>query len=252
VTAIRVRGLVVRAGPAELLRGIDLDVLAGEVVVLVGPNGAGKSTLLAAIAGDRAPAAGTITLAGHDVTAQDAVTLATLRAILRQRSSLTAAFTALEVVRLGQPRADDATALSALRDVEMAGRAHRSYPTLSGGEQQRVQLARILAQLAGRPTAALLLDEPTAALDLRHQQLVLACSRRAAHAGHPVVIVMHDLALAARCADRIAILCDGRLLATGPPADVLTSALVSRAFDADLSIERTASGTLVVHAPAVP
>jgi iron complex transport system ATP-binding protein len=248
--AICARGVVVRAGGTTLLHGVDLDVTAGEVVVLVGPNGAGKSTLLATIAGDVAPAAGTITLAGHDVTTQDARALASLRAMLRQRSSLTAAFTVLEVVRLGQLRADDAIALAALRDVAMERRAHRSYPTLSGGEQQRVQLARVLAQLDACPTAALLLDEPTAALDLRHQQLVVACSRRAARAGHPVVVVMHDLALAARCADRIVLLADGRVLATGAPADVLTSALVSRAFDAEIAVERTAGGTLVVHAAA--
>jgi iron complex transport system ATP-binding protein len=234
-----------------ILHGVDLEVAAGEVVVLVGPNGAGKSTLLAAIAGDVAPAEGTITLAGHDVATQDAPTLAGLRAMLRQHSSLTAAFTALEVVRLGQPRADDAAAWAALRDVEMERRAHRSYPTLSGGEQQRIQLARVLAQLAGRPGAALLLDEPTAALDLRHQQLVIACGRRAARAGHPVVIVMHDLALAARCADRIVLLCDGRVLAHGAPGEILTSELVSRAFDAEIAVERTAGGALVVHAAAL-
>ena len=250
MSAICVRGVVVRAGAAEILRGVELDVAAGEVVVLVGPNGAGKSTLLAAIAGDRRPAAGTITLAGHDVATQDAQTLAGLRAMLRQRSALTAAFTALEVVRLGQAYPDEVAALAALRDVEMAGRAARRYPTLSGGEQQRVQLARVLAQLAGCPRAALLLDEPTAALDLRHQQLVVACARRAARAGHAVVIVMHDLALAARCADRIAVLRDGRLLAHGAPAEVLTSALVSRAFDAELTVEHTAGGALVVHAAA--
>ena len=250
MTAICVRGVVVHAGRAAILRGVELDVAAGEVVALVGPNGAGKSTLLAAIAGDRRPTAGTITLAGRDVATCDARALAELRAMLRQRSALTAAFTALEVVRLGQHRADDARALAALRDVEMDGRAQRSYLTLSGGEQQRVQLARVLAQLDGRPGAALLLDEPTAALDLRHQQLVIACGRRAARAGHPVVIVLHDLARAARVADRIAVLCDGRVLAHGAPADVLTSELISRAFDVELALERTASGALVIHAAA--
>jgi iron complex transport system ATP-binding protein len=242
---IRARGVRVRAGGVEILRGVDLDVAAGEVVCLVGPNGAGKSTLLAALAGDLRYT-GEIALAGHEVRARSPGALAALRALLRQRSALTAAFTALEVVRLGQPRADDAAALRALAEVEMAGRAHRSYPTLSGGEQQRVQLARVLAQLAGRPAAALLLDEPTAALDLRHQQLVIACARRAAAAGHAVVIVLHDLALAARCADRVVVLAAGRVLADGPPA-TLTSELVSRAFDVALAVERTAAGALVIQ-----
>jgi heme transport system ATP-binding protein len=244
---IEARNVVVRVGRVTLLDRVDVDVRGGEIVALFGPNGAGKSTLLATLAGDRPPASGTVRLDGRDITTLSALELATRRAVLRQRSSLTAAFTALEVVRLGQPRADDAIARRCLAAVEMEGFAGRRYPSLSGGEQQRVQLARILAQIEGRAAAALLLDEPAAALDLRQQRLIEQIGRRAASRGHAVVVVTHDLDLVARHADRVVVLRAGVVLADGPPAAVLTAALVSRAFDTPVDLERTPGGALVVR-----
>jgi len=244
---IEARGVVVRAGRATLVDGVDLAVRGGEIVALFGANGAGKSTLLAALAGDRRPAAGSVRLDGRDVATLSPRELAARRAVLRQSSSLTAAFTALEVVRLGQPRADDGVARRCLAAVELAGFADRIYPSLSGGEQRRVQLARILAQIDGRAGAALLLDEPASALDLRQQRLVERIARGAADRGHAVVVVAHDLEFVARCADRVLVLRAGVSLADGPPLDVLTSQLVSRTFDAALELERTPSGALVVR-----
>jgi iron complex transport system ATP-binding protein len=232
---IEARGVTVRAGRVTLLERVDLDVHPGEIVALFGPNGAGKSTLLAAIAGDRAPAAGSIRIGGRDVRAMTPRELATRRAVLRQKSTLSAAFTALEVVRLGQPRADDAVARRCLAEVELAHHADRLYPSLSGGEQQRVQLARILAQLA--PGAALLLDEPVAALDLRQQRLVGRIARRCADRGHAVVLVAHELEFVARCTDRVVLLCRGSVLHEGAPADVFRPALIASAFD--IPLERT-------------
>ncbi|HET9627479.1 MAG TPA: ATP-binding cassette domain-containing protein, partial [Kofleriaceae bacterium] len=174
--------------------------------------------------------------------------LAARRAVLRQRTALGAAFTALEVVQLGRPRGgDDAIARACLAEVELGALADRRYPSLSGGEQQRVQLARVLAQLAGRTRAALLLDEPGAALDLRQQQLVARIARRSAALGHAVVIVAHDPGFVARCADRVAVLRAGRVLADGAPGAVLTAGVLSRAFDLAVDVERTASGAVVVR-----
>lgn len=244
---IEARGVTVRAGRTTLLDGIDLAVHGGEIVALFGPNGAGKSTLLAALAGDRRPAAGSVRLDGRDVATLSPLELAARRAVLRQRSMLDARFTALEVVRLGQPRADDAVARACLEAVELGGLADRIFPTLSGGEQQRVQLARILAQLEGRTRAALLLDEPAAALDLRQQRLVEHIARRAAERGHAVVLVAHEVDFVARCADRVVVLRGGTVLADGAPDAVLTSALVSHAFDVSVEVERTPSGALVIR-----
>ena len=244
---IEARGVVVRAGGRTLLDRISLDVADGEVVALLGANGAGKSTLLAALAGDRPPAAGCVWIGGRDVARMSARELAGRRAVLRQRSWLTAAFTVLEVVQLGQLCPDDAAARRCLGMVGMEGFADRVYPTLSGGEQQRVQLARVLAQIDGRSGAALLLDEPAAALDLRQRRMVEQVARAAAAHGHPVVLVAHDLDVVARCADRVLVLRAGVALADGPPGRVLSSALLSRAFDIPVEVERTPRGALVVQ-----
>ena len=247
---IEARGVIVRAGRHTLLAGVDLEVRRGEIVALVGPNGAGKSTLLAAIAGDRPPAAGSIRIAGRDIRAMTTRELAARRAVLRQSSTLTAAFTALEVVRLGQPSANDSIARRCLAAVELEHFADRIYPSLSGGEQQRVQLARILAQLEPRPDAALLLDEPAAALDPRQAQLVERIARACADRGHAVLMVAHDLDLVARAADRVVLLRRGTVVADGAPEDVLASSPVSRAFDTPVVVERTPSGALVVRPAA--
>src|SRR5262249_27206056 len=158
---------------------------------------AGKSTLLGALSGDRRITAGSVRLAGHDVATLPAPELARLRAVLPQRSQLAAAFTACEVVCLAHRAVTHTQARAHLAEVELAALADREYPTLSGGEQQRVQLARVLAQLAHAPGAALFLDEPTSALDPRHQHVVLGLARRMAERGHAIVAVLHDLTLAA-------------------------------------------------------
>lgn len=228
---IRARGITVRAGDATLLAEIDLEIRGGEVVALFGANGAGKSTLLSVLAGDRTPDRGRVELAGVDVRELAPRDRALRRAVLRQQTTLTAAYTALEVVRLG--REDLAIAKACLAEVELLALADRFYPTLSGGEQQRVQLARVLAQLHGRRDAALFLDEPGAALDLRQQALIETIVRAVANRGHAVVLVAHDPKLIARCADRVIVLHRGRVLADAPPAEALAVPVVARAFEVD-------------------
>jgi iron complex transport system ATP-binding protein len=171
--------------------------------------------------------------------------LARLRAVLPQRSQLSLTFTAIEVVRLAARAIDLALARRCLADVELDTFADRTYPSLSGGEQQRVQLARVMAQLAVSPRAALLLDEPTSALDPRHQQLVLGLARLAANAGHAVVVVIHDLTLAARWSDRVVLLAGGRVIGDGTPDAVLTPQQLAVAYSARFEVLRGEAGLVI-------
>ncbi len=228
------RGVRVAYGRSVVLDGVDLDVHGGEVVALVGPNGAGKSTLLAVLSGDPHPDAGQVLLDGADVRTQRLVDLARRRAVMLQEARVSFAFRALDVVTMGrhpwrgtpQEDQDDQVVARAMADADVADLAERTFPTLSGGEKARVAFARALAQQGD----VLLLDEPTAALDVRHQEAVLARARAAALAGSAVVVVLHDLTLAAAYADRVVVLDGGRVRADGPPRDVLTSALLSDVY----------------------
>ncbi|WUI93392.1 heme ABC transporter ATP-binding protein [Nocardia puris] len=225
---------VVRSGARKVLDGIDFHVAAGEVVALVGPNGAGKSTLLAALAGEVPLSEGVVELDGRDLAHWSTLDMARRRAVLPQSHTVGFPFTAREVVAMG--RAPWARTERGDRDDELVGKAMaladvthlaaRSFPTLSGGERARVALARVLAQ----DTATLLLDEPTAALDLGHQESVLRLAAERATAGAAVVVVLHDLGLAAAYADRVAVLDEGRLAADGSPRKVLTTDLLTRVY----------------------
>lgn len=228
------RGLHVRLGQREVLGGIDLDARAGEVLALVGPNGAGKSTLLAAMACDLPAAEGRIRIMGRPAAELSAPELALRRAVLPQSAGLSFPFPVEEVVRMGRApwagtareEEDDSAVATAMAATEVQAFAARSFSALSGGERARVALARVLAQRA----PPLLLDEPTAALDLRHQELVLRICRERATAGDAVVVVLHDLGLAAAYADRVAVLHAGRIAADGPPATVFEDELLSRVY----------------------
>jgi iron complex transport system ATP-binding protein len=227
-------GLHVRLGAREVLCGVDVSARAGEVLALVGPNGAGKSTLLGALAADLRPSAGVVRVHGRPAAQWSAPELALRRAVLPQSATLSFPFTVDEVVRMGRaPWAgqsdaadDDAAVADAMAATEVAPFADRPFSALSGGERARVALARVLAQRA----PLLLLDEPTAALDLRHQELVLRVCRERAHAGDAVVVVLHDLGLAAAYAHRVVILCAGRAVADGPPAGIFTDELLSDVY----------------------
>ncbi|MFE7132535.1 heme ABC transporter ATP-binding protein [Streptomyces sp. NPDC057638] len=257
------RGLRVRLGGREILRGVDLSARAGEVLALVGPNGAGKSTLFAALAADLTPDAGTVCLAGRPAADWSAPELALRRAVLPQSTALSFPFPVQDVVRMGRaPWAgtvredphdsgaeDDTAVAEALAATETTAFAHRPFSALSGGERARVALARALAQR----TPLLLLDEPTAALDLRHQELVLRICRERAAAGDGVVVVLHDLGLAAAYADRVAVLHEGRVAADGPPEEVLRDELLTRVYRHPVEVfphPRDASPVILPHRPA--
>ncbi|MEV4038850.1 heme ABC transporter ATP-binding protein [Streptomyces umbrinus] len=232
--------LHVRLGGREVLSGVDVTARAGEVLALVGPNGAGKSTLLGALAADLPAAAGVVRVHGRPASDWSAQELALRRAVLPQSAALSFPFAVEEVVRMGRaPWAgrpeegeDDAAVASAMAATEVTDFAGRSFSALSGGERARVALARVLAQR----TRLLLLDEPTAALDLRHQELVLRVCRARAHAGDAVVVVLHDLGLAAAYAHRVVILRAGRAVADGRPAEIFTDRLLSDVYQQPVEV----------------
>jgi iron complex transport system ATP-binding protein len=227
----------------RLVDGIDLMLPCGRLVALVGPNGAGKSTLLRLFAGEIAATAGAVTIDGHAIGQLATAELARRRAVVPQTTALAFPFTVLEVVLMGarvpgfeiaDPRAVD-IARAAIAAVGLAGFEHRLFTQLSGGERQRTSIARALCQLAAahRPGAAgtaLLLDEPTASLDFAHQSIVLSEARRQADLGRAVLIVLHDLNLAAAYADEIVLMSAGRIAACGTAAQVLRDDLLSDVY----------------------
>ncbi|MBH0237809.1 heme ABC transporter ATP-binding protein [Methylobrevis albus] len=225
------------AGGRRLIDDVDFTAADGAVTLIVGPNGAGKSTLLKLLTGELRPSAGRINQDGRDVLRSSAAELARWRAVLPQATTLAFPFTAGEIVDLGvraTGRPVPGRVAAALERVGLPDHAGRLYQTLSGGEQQRVQFARVLAQVwdpvaAGR-ARFLFLDEPTASLDIRHQIGLLEIARAHARAGGGVVGIVHDLNLAAEFADRLVVMAAGRIVAAGPPQATLTEAVVSEVF----------------------
>jgi iron complex transport system ATP-binding protein len=231
----------VRIDQARLLEDISLAIAPGEVVALVGPNGAGKSTLLKTLAGELAATTGRVLMKGRDLDTYDARTLARHRAVLSQSVSVTFPFTVAEIVRMGAgddhgARLDNLVEI-AMAEVDVSDFRDRSMTTLSGGEQQRVHLARVLVQLARGEAiygpGVLLLDEPTSSLDLRHQLLVLRAARRRADGGTAVIAILHDLNLAALFGRRIVVLKAGRVACDGPPGASITNDVLARVFGID-------------------
>lgn len=238
-------------GSVPVLGGVDVEVRAGEVLALVGPNGAGKSTLLSVLAGDLTPTRGTVTIDGAPLSEWSTVELAMRRAVLLQQVGLSFPFTVVQSVRMGRaPWAgldaedlDDEVVYDALVDTDVLQFAERVFMSLSGGERARAALARVLAQ----QSPVLLLDEPTAALDIRHQEQVLDLARRQAERGDAVVVVLHDLGLAAAHADRVMVLSRGRVAAVGAPEAVMTEELLGRVYECDVDIiTNPRSGELLI------
>ena len=221
----------------RLVRKVTLELRAGEVLTIVGPNGAGKSTLCGILAGDLQPIDGTVEVCSHRVRNTKPGTLAHILSILNQHTPIRFPFTAREVVMMGRyphiPRwkspkeADLLLADEAMASTQVTHLSDRIYPTLSGGEQRRVSLARVLAQ----NTPVILLDEPTTALDIGHQQLVMSLCKRLAGEGRAVLTVLHDLNLAGAYADRVMVMSEGEVVATGRPEEVLCPDILSAVFN---------------------
>lgn len=232
-----------------LLNQVSLAVRPGEFLVLAGMNGAGKSTLLKILSGELTPDAGDVRLGGQRLSEWSLPELAKHRAVMPQENRLTFPFAALDVVVMGRyafhngypTRSDLRLAHSIMTTLDVGHLAYRLYPTLSGGERARVQLARTLCQLYGSEVSqpTLLLDEPTASLDLGHQQTALHAAREfIRREGGAVCAVLHDLNLAAQYADRVVILHEGSILADGPPDEVLQAPIINLAFATQVVVTR--------------
>lgn len=233
--AIRGENLTVSIDDQTLLERVSVGVHGGELLGIVGPNGAGKTTLLRALSGDLELSEGTVYIDDRPLSDFDSRELARRRAVMPQSSYLPFLFTAREVVRMGRApwegERGEREHGAKLTDYAMGltdtqEYAIRAYPTLSGGEQSRVTLARVLAQ----ETPILLIDEPTAHLDLRHQHLVLQLARELASEGAAVVAVLHDLNLATMYVDTALVLHRGKLVASGSVETALHPDLLGPVF----------------------
>ena len=230
---------------ATVISRLDMQLEPGKIVTISGPNGAGKSSLLRLLTGEWRPSNGDVWMDNSPIEQRSIGDIAQTLAVMPQSSSLNFAFTCEEVVGLGRtPHATGATAdreitLQALTSVDAIQLAKRLYTELSGGEKQRVQLARVLAQVwqvvPGKPRY-LLLDEPTASFDLSHQRLTLEVLRRLAGDGVGILVVVHDLNLAAQLAHTMVLMKDGQIISADEPANVMQSSLIREVFDVDVSI----------------
>jgi len=247
-TALEAETLDFAFGHRGVLREVSLSLHAGELVALLGANGAGKSTLLRLLAGFLTPDAGLVRVMGEPLSNLSRRQIAHRLAYVPQQFGVDPAFSVREMVAMGrwahlgrlsalaaadEKAIDDAIALADLGEL-----ADRRFDTLSGGERQRVLFARALAQ--GSPV--LLLDEPTASLDLLHAHQLMTHVRSNARAGLAILVAVHDITLAARFADRVLVLSGGHVIASGPPREVLTSELFARAFGVDATLHQSANG----------
>ncbi|MFI2811468.1 MULTISPECIES: ABC transporter ATP-binding protein [Microbulbifer] len=228
---VSVHQLAVDRHRQRVLENLSCRFQPGELTAVVGPNGAGKSSLLQVLAGVLAPAAGRVEIDGNDAAKIPAGERAQLCAYLPQAETPAWSLAARDLVALGllpwgKPADRDNRVHRALAQVDAVEFADRPVTRLSGGELRRVQLARLLVGEA----PVLIADEPTAALDIRHQLQLMQNFRQQADSGRTVVLALHDLALAARYCDRILLLEGGRLRATGTPEEVLTPDLIGEVY----------------------
>lgn len=235
---LRVESISYSLKNRPLLKQISFSIRPGEMVALLGANGAGKSTLMKLLSGENKPESGRIMLYGEDLQDYDRKVLARKRAYLQQHNPLSMAFSVQEIVMMGRyglkgisTLEADETALAECMEVcGLTDLAGRSMLSLSGGEQQRVHLARVLCQLWDDKNAVLLLDEPINNMDLQFQHQTLAIAAALAKKGYMVIVVLHDVNLAAQYASRVMILKDGRKWWDGTPVQVLTEQHMFTAF----------------------
>lgn len=244
---IEVSDISVSLGKKKIVENASFNAEAAQFTVIVGPNGSGKTTLMRALSGDL-PFTGRIAINGFAINRLKLWQMAAMRAILPQSTQLSFPFTVREIVKLGlisgrsgaarreaEDLPDEALAL-----VDLAGFGGRLYQELSGGEQQRVQLARVLCQvwhplLDGQPRF-LFLDEPVSSLDIKHQLIIMQIARAFAKRGGGVIAILHDLNLTAMYADRVVVMHGGRIDSVGTPAEVLTDERIQRVYECALKV----------------
>lgn len=246
--SIRISNLFYRIGDAILLKDISTEIEKGTIVAIVGPNGSGKSSLIKVISGEIRPNGGNVNIGGQDIQSLSLGERARRLAVLPQEATLDFPFTVEEVVRMG--RMPHQTTIGTnrqivedvLREVQLEHLRWRVYPSLSGGEKQRVQIARVLCQIWDvSEDACLFLDEPTAALDLSHQVTLFNILGRLRNKGTTILVVLHDINLALRYAEQVILLSEGCLLASGEPLDVLNVNNIQQAFNVPIEMFSTNS-----------
>lgn len=227
----------------KIINDVSVVLEPGKVLAIVGPNGAGKSSLLKLMSSELKPVAGSIELEQRGLVMWPRRELARVRAVLRQQESLGFAFTVMEVVLMGRAphktshAVNKGIALAALTTMDAAQFKHRLFTELSGGEKQRVQLARCFAQIWQNNTARyLLLDEPVSALDIAHQKLFMQHVKKFSEQGVGLAVALHDLNLAAQYADQVLLMNQGQVFAKGSPKDVLTAGNIEAVYNTAVSI----------------
>ncbi|WP_342643503.1 heme ABC transporter ATP-binding protein [Rhodoligotrophos ferricapiens] len=257
---IEARNITCRRGGRDILSDVSLSIVPGRLTVVLGPNGAGKSTLLACMSGDLEVSSGSIELDGKSISSWRRAELALRRAVLPQKSHLAFPFTVREVVELGliaavsrtgavrqsrresQPVSREEVVRRALGRVGLFSHAGRFYQQLSGGEQQRVHIARIWCQLemsrAFGIAPYLFLDEPVSNLDLRHQLETLDIAREFVAEGGGAFAILHDINLASLYADELVVIANGRVAASGKPRETLTTEVIARVFEVPVKLNQ--------------
>lgn len=245
---ITVQNISYKVAQKNILHKLSFVLKPGEVSVVLGQNGAGKSTLLKILSGEQKPTEGNVFLGQEELHRLSFQQLAHKRAVLSQQYATSLPFSCEEIVMMGRyphfsnkPAATDKEIVhQCMEEMQVSGFAARSYQTLSGGEQQRVQMARVLAQLKEHDERThqkvLLLDEPTASMDCLYQQLCLSKAKELAHKGYTVMVILHDLNLAAQFADTILLLKQGRLVTSGSIREVLKPSFIAEAYDMDVNV----------------
>jgi iron complex transport system ATP-binding protein len=256
--AVEVRGVRVAYGSAEVLHGVTLEVPTSGFLSVVGPNGSGKSTLLRTMARALKPRVGSVLLAGKDVRSWDSREFAREVAVVPQHGSPAFDYTAYELVamgrtpyerRFGQDVGGREAVEGAMRRVGVWELRDRTASTLSGGEWQLITLARALAQ----EPEVLLLDEPTNHLDIRHQVTFLEVLRDLNRSGVTIIMVVHDLNLAARYSDMVVVVSEGEVFTAGPPSSALTPEVVRAVFEAEVEVSVSPrTGSLQIHTLGLP
>jgi iron complex transport system ATP-binding protein len=236
---ISVQNISYSAGKKQILNDVSFEITSGEMLAVIGANGAGKSTLLKLLCREIHAASGNICLNDKDLVLYSIKELAQLRSVLTQHNTVSVMFMVKELVLMGRyphfenhPSTNDIEVVNkVMNETGITHLAARDYNTLSGGEQQRVHLARVIAQIYDRPNAFLFLDEPTNGLDLLYQQQILQLARNMADRGYTVISILHDINFASRYADQILILKNGETVAFGPPLEVINCDNIHQAFN---------------------
>lgn len=247
---IEAKHITIKIDNNTLVKDVSMTLEPGKFSVILGKNGAGKSTFLKALSGDIRPSSGEVLVEGRSLDSVSPLHLARKRAVMMQNLRLSFSFTARQVVLMGrsphtsgfETSRDQDIAIQCLKQAGVDHLADRLFPTLSGGEKQRVQFARMLAQLwnriESRQPCCLLLDEPLSSLDLAHQHSIMHLVRDLSRKNVAVMMILHDLNLAAQYGDEINIMKNGSTYALGTPNDVFKPEIIEMAFDCPVHVMR--------------